>query len=74
LRTVTRQMRDLRAPNLVLAGQTGDVGAGAADPATLDDGSPPPLLRQMPSQQLAALAAAQDQDIKLFRLRHDVPH
>src|SRR6266568_58553 len=35
LRTVTRQMRDLRAPNLVLAGQTGDVGAGAADPATL---------------------------------------
>src|SRR5262249_48662440 len=29
LRTVTRQMRDLRAPNLVLAGQTGDVGAGA---------------------------------------------
>src|SRR5262249_54712392 len=34
LRTVPRQMRDLRAPNLVLARQTGDVGAGAADPAT----------------------------------------
>src|SRR5262249_32824382 len=33
LRTVTRQMSDLRAPNLVLAGQAGDVGAGAADPA-----------------------------------------
>src|SRR5262249_59923175 len=48
LRTVTRQMRDLRAPNLVLAGQTGDVGAGAADPATFDDGGPPPPFRQMP--------------------------
>src|SRR5262249_57348115 len=74
LRTVTRQMRDLRAPNLVLARQTGDVGAGAADPATLDDGSPPPRLRHVPSQQLAALAAAKDQAVKSLRLRHGGDH
>src|SRR5262245_7138139 len=42
VRALARQMRDPRAPNLVLAGQAGDVGAGAADPPALDDGSPPP--------------------------------
>ena len=71
--TRARQMRDLGAPNFVLAGQTGDVWTGAADPATLDDGSSPPRLRHMPGQQLAALAAAKDQDVELFRLRHDPP-
>ena len=64
LRCVMRQMRDPRAPNLVLAGQAGDVGAGAADPPALDDGSPSPRSRHMPSQQLAALSAAKDQDFK----------
>src|SRR6266446_6173639 len=59
LRTVTRQMRDPRAPNLVLAGQTGVVGAGAADPAALDDDGPPPRLRHIPTHQIAALAAAE---------------
>src|SRR5262249_50002078 len=39
---VTRQMRDPRAPNLVLAGEAGDIGTGAPDPAALDDGSPSP--------------------------------
>src|SRR5215471_14971407 len=66
-------MRDPRAPNLVLAGQAGDVRAGAADPTALDDGSPPPRLRHVPSQQLAALSAAKDQHVKLFRSRHELP-
>src|SRR5262249_54712391 len=39
----------------------------------LDDGSPPPRLRHVPSQQLATFATAKDQDIKLFRLGHAVP-
>jgi hypothetical protein len=64
-------MYDLGAPNFVLAGQTGDVWTGAADPATLDDGSSTPRLRHMPRQQLAAFAAAKDQNVELFRLRHD---
>jgi hypothetical protein len=46
---------------------------GAADPATLDNGSSLPRLRHMPGQQLAALTAAEDQDVELFRMRHDYP-
>src|SRR5258707_5761343 len=45
-----RQMCDPRAPNLILAGQAGDVGAGAPNPPALHDGSPPPRSRHMPSQ------------------------
>ncbi len=67
------EMRDLGAPDLVLARQAGDVGTGAADPATLDHGSPPSRFRHVPGQQLAALAAAQHQDVELFRLRHNFP-
>ena len=47
---VMRQMRDPGAPNLILAGQAGDVGTGAADPPALDDGGPSPRSRHMPSQ------------------------
>jgi hypothetical protein len=50
LRGVTRQMRDPRAPNLIPAGQAGDVGAGAPDSPALDDGSPTPRSRHMSSQ------------------------
>ena len=60
LRGVLRQIRDPRAPNLILAGQACDVGAGAADPSALDNGSPPSRPRQMPSQQLAAKPTAED--------------
>src|SRR5271155_6107524 len=70
LECVTRQMRDPSAPNLILAGQAGDVGTGAADPPALDDGSPPPRLRQMPSEQFPAKSAAKDQSFNRFRLRH----
>jgi hypothetical protein len=47
---VLRQMRDPRAPDLILAGQAGDVGTGPADPPALDDGSPPPRSGHVPSQ------------------------
>jgi len=70
VRALARQMPDLRAPNLVLGGQAGDVGARAADPLTLDHGGPPPRLRQMPRQQLAAFPAAEDEDVELFPLSH----
>src|SRR5215471_8987901 len=69
---VTRQMRDPRAPNLVLAGEAGDIATGAPDPAALDDGSPLPRPRHMPSHLFAALAAAKDQDFDAFRLRHEI--
>src|SRR6202023_3486557 len=68
-----RQMCDPRAPNLILAGQAGDVGAGAPDPPALHDGSPSPRSRHMPSQQLATLSTAQDQDFKPLWLRHELP-
>jgi hypothetical protein len=71
LRAMLREMRDPGAPNLGLAGHAGDVRTGPADPAALDKGSPPPRLRQMPSDQLASLSAAKDQYVKLFDLRHD---
>jgi hypothetical protein len=50
LRGVLHQMCDPRAPNLILAGQAGDVGTGAPDPPALYNGSPPPRSRHMPSQ------------------------
>jgi hypothetical protein len=68
---VLREVRHPRTPNLGLAGHAGDVGTGAADPAALHKGGPPPRLRQMPSDQLASLSAPEDQYIKLFDLRHD---
>src|SRR5580700_8419597 len=71
LRAVTRQMRDLRAPNLVLARQAGDVGTGAADPPALHHSSPPPGLSHMPREQLAGLSTAEDQNFKLFRIGHE---
>jgi len=50
LRGVMREMRDPCAPDLVLAGQAGDVGTGTPDPSALDDGSSSPRLRLMPGQ------------------------
>ncbi len=70
---MTRQMRDPGAPNLILARKAGDVGTGAADPPALDDDGPPPRSGQMPSEQLPAKSAAQDQNFNLFWLGHDLP-
>src|SRR6266436_1302353 len=49
LRGMVRQMRNLRAPNLILTGQAVDVGTGAPDPPALHDGSLSPRSRHMPS-------------------------
>src|ERR687887_192892 len=73
LRGVMRQMCDPRAPNLVLAGQAGDIGTGAPDPPALHDGSPSPRPRHMPSHLLAALSTAKDQDFEAFWLGHELP-
>src|SRR5258708_4958212 len=70
LRGVVHQMRDLGTPNLVLAGQAGDVGTGAADPAAFHDGSPPPRPCQVPGEELAPLSAAKNEDVEAFRCRH----
>src|SRR5262249_184078 len=45
---VTRQMRDPRAPNLVLAGEAGDIATGAPDPLPLAHGPPPISPRPRP--------------------------
>src|SRR5882672_2580259 len=70
LRGVLRHMRDVRAPDLVLAGHAVDVGTGAADPLALHDGSPSPRSRQMPGEQLAARATAEDERFEPFRMSH----
>ena len=69
-RGVTDQVRDLRAPDLVLAGHAGDVGTGAPDPPALHDGGPPAGSRQVPRQELASRSAAKDQCVKPLWLRH----
>ena len=56
--------------DLVLAGHAIDVGTGATNPASLHDGRPPPRLRHVPGQELAACATAKNQDFKSLRLRH----
>ncbi len=73
LPAIARHMRDLGAVNFILAGQTGDVGAGAADPPALDDCGPPSRSRHVPGGELAAAAAAKDQNVDLFGLRHEHP-
>jgi hypothetical protein len=52
------QIRDFRAPDLALARQAVDVGAGSADPLALYDGSTSPGLRHVPGQVLAAPSTA----------------
>src|SRR5206468_7498778 len=56
-----------------LLGMQANVGTGAPDPAALDDGSPSPGSRHMPSQELATRSTAKDQDFKPFWLRHAIP-
>src|SRR5437879_4960295 len=48
---MAHEMRDLRAPNLALAGHTIDVRTRTADVPALHDGGPPPHSRHMPRQQ-----------------------
>src|SRR5262249_31774427 len=48
---------------------------GAANPASLHNGSPSSRLCHVPSDKLAARPAAKDENLKLLRLRHVLfPH
>jgi hypothetical protein len=68
LRTVTCQMHDPRAPDLILAGQAGDIRAGAANPSALDHSRPPPRLRHVPSQQLSTLSAPKGSGFQIVQV------
>jgi hypothetical protein len=72
LRGVLGQMRNSRAPELIFAGQTGDRGTRASDPSALYDGNLLPGVSQMPSEQLAPLAASEDHGIEALFFRHDL--
>ena len=68
LRGVVHQVGDFRAPDLVLAREAVDVRARPADPSALDDGNAAPGVRQVPGEELAALAAAKDEVFVRFRI------
>src|SRR5262249_55955245 len=70
LRRVMNQVCDLGTPDLVLAGQTIDVWAGATDPSPFYDGGPVPGLGQVPGQVFATLTTAQDEGFIVFWLTH----
>jgi hypothetical protein len=65
---VVNQIGDFCAPNFVFTGKAVGVRAGAADQFALDDGSATPRLRHLPSQQFAACATAEDEQLIAFRL------
>ena len=69
-RGVVQQVSDFRAPDFVLAGQTVDVRAGAADPFPFHDGGAPPRPGHVPGQEPAACAAAKDEGLVALWLRH----
>src|SRR5215472_19161433 len=62
--TVTRQVRDFPARNLILAWHTGDVRTRAANPTSFHDGCPSSRLRHMPSDKLAPTPAAEDENFQ----------
>jgi hypothetical protein len=59
LRAVARDVRDVRAPDLVLARHAVDVRARAADPPALHDRRAPAGSCQVPGEQLPALSTAE---------------
>jgi hypothetical protein len=69
-RRVPNEMRHPGAPYLVLGGQACHGGAGATDPLPLHDGNLLAGLPQMPGKPLSALAAAEDDGVESFKLRH----
>src|SRR5580698_4956392 len=67
---MTDEMRDLGTPDLILAGQTVDVGAGPADQLAFDDSGATARTCQMPGQKFAALPTANDEGFEVIFLRH----
>jgi hypothetical protein len=68
--SVMHQVGDLRAPDLVLAGEAVDVRARAANPTALHHGGPSPRARHVPGQIHAAISTAKDKGFNPFWLRH----
>ncbi len=67
---VVNEIGYLRAPNLILAGQTVGVRAGAADPLAFDDCGSAPGFGRMPSEIFATFATTEDEHFKVFWLGH----
>ena len=67
---VMHQVSNFRAPDLVLAREAIDVGAGAANPTALHHGSTSPGTRHVPSQIHAAISTAKDKGFNPFWPRH----
>lgn len=61
---------NLGAVDDIFAGKASDVGTGAADILSLDDGDVLSLFGQRPSNVLGSFAAAQDYDVVLLRTRY----
>src|SRR5262249_12490600 len=73
IRCVADQVRNLRAPDLVLAREAVDVRTRAADPASLDDGGPMPRSGHVPGQQLPTKSASQDESLVPFSRHRHLP-
>ena len=69
---VACQVGDPGAPDFVLAGKAGHMGARAAHPSPFHHGRPLSSLRQMPGQVLAALSTAEDHRLEIFYLGHRI--
>src|SRR5262249_16760483 len=70
---MAREVRDVRAPYLVLARHAVDVRARAADPLALDDRRAPTRSSQVPCEQLPTLSTAHDERVVPFRGSHKLP-
>ena len=73
-RGATDEVRDLGASDHVLARQARDVWTRASDQGALDHDDGPALLRQLPRDVLARLAAAEDDVLDLYGLSHGEAH
>src|SRR5262245_29215979 len=73
LRGMAREVRDVRAPYLVLARHAVDVRARPADPLALHDRRALARSRQIPGQQLSALSTAEHERVVPFWCSHTFP-
>src|SRR5262249_22879442 len=73
VRRVADQVRNLRAPDLVLARETVDVRTRAADPPSFDDGGSVPGSGHVPGQELSAKSASQDENLVSFSRHGHLP-
>src|SRR5262249_28704704 len=60
------EFRSLGAPDLVLTREAVDVGTGAPDPPSFDDGGSMPRSGHVPGQELSTRSASQDENLVSF--------